>query len=162
MATPSILSSIRSATQIEPRISPKNSADILIGCSSSSVSITDESAKICGEDAGEQCEQPHPFDSFERVDGATDITCQQLFEGVSALADVADELVVDAEDEGDRPARHARHDVGRAHRETADDLGDGGGNSHAARLATEPLVVRRHLGDTGARHRDERYCRHRP
>ena len=44
--TPSTLSSMRNATQIEPRISPKNSADIRIGCSWRSVSITDESARI--------------------------------------------------------------------------------------------------------------------
>ena len=44
--TPSILSSMRNATQIEPRISPKNNADIRIGSSWRSVSITDESARI--------------------------------------------------------------------------------------------------------------------
>ena len=45
-AIPSILSSIRSATQIEPRMRPKNNADMRIGCSCSSVSMTDDSAMI--------------------------------------------------------------------------------------------------------------------
>ena len=35
---------MRTATQIDPMINPRNSADILIGSSLSKVSITDESA----------------------------------------------------------------------------------------------------------------------
>ena len=87
-----------------------------------------------GENAGEQREQPDPLDGAQRLAEPVDVTGEQLLEPVRALADVVDQLVVDAEHEGDGAAGHAGDDVGGSHRETADDLGNRGGNSHAVRL----------------------------
>jgi hypothetical protein len=82
MATPSILSSIRSATQIEPRIKPeqpRRRPDRLLvrQCLDEGRQRDDRS-----EDAGERREQPHPFDALERGEGTAAVDCEQLTERV--------------------------------------------------------------------------------
>ena len=133
---PSTRSSIRRATQIDPMISPRNSAAMRTGCSSSSRLEDRRQREDRREDAGEEGDQPDPLDALERLGEPGDVAGEQLLEAVCALADVADQPVVDAEDEGDGSARHAGHDVGRAHGEAAGDLARRGRNLHAANLPT--------------------------
>ncbi len=112
------------AIQIVPTTRPKNSPAIAIGLVFEQAFEHRRQRRDRREDADEQCDQPDPLDVAKRLPEPGDVAGQQLFEATCTGPDVADQPVVDPQDERNGSTGHTRHDVGGAHGEPACDLRD--------------------------------------
>jgi len=74
------------------------------------------------QDPAEQRQEEGPLDAPQPHPESGDVAAQEQARGAASGSDRRHEPGVDVEDQGDRPARHARHDVGRAHEEAAGDV----------------------------------------
>ena len=76
------------------------------------------------EDAEQQWDEEEKVERYDSTPEAFDVSRGQGAKGASAVTDAVDQLLIDAENEGDSAAGYTGNNIGGSHHESAGDLGE--------------------------------------